>query len=301
MTAASPHPRPFHPDGVDELLRFIHANPVADLGSALLRELLTHLPRTCEHVLDVWQADDRLLVATVVDTLDNASQSALLDILGLRVPRDPQIDEALEWLLDHAEHLVRSGPRTLLEIPLPTALQRHAPLLERRGYRVAFRHYHMTRPAAPTLDAPPLPANWRWTDATPDDLPAYHALVARAFAGIPGTHLADLPTFRDMFQRTPRRPRLLWHADRLVGFVKTTLDADNDTGIIHTLGRDPAYRGQRLGPVLLREAMRVLAGAARLRLEVITHNRHALELYLGHDFTVAAEEVTYQRDLGAAP
>ena len=299
VTAALPHLRPFHPDGVDELLRFIHAHPVSDLGSALLRELLTHLPRTREHVLDVWQGGDRQLVATVVDTVENAAHSAVFAVLGLRVPRDPQIEEALAWTLEIAESQVRAGPRATLEIPLPAALQRHAPLLERRGYRVAFRAYHMTRPAADAVDPPALPATWRWADAAIADVPTYHALVASAFASVPGTHLTDLATFRDMFNRTPRRPRLLWHGDRLVGFVKTSLDADGETGLIHILGRDPAYRGQRLGPTLLREAMRTLAsdGARRLRLEVIADNHSALELYLGHGFTVAAEEPTYQRDL----
>ncbi|MBL8975878.1 MAG: hypothetical protein JNK56_35070, partial [Myxococcales bacterium] len=48
-----PRLRPFHPEAVDDLLRFIHAHPVSDLGSDLLRELLTGLPRSPDHVLDV--------------------------------------------------------------------------------------------------------------------------------------------------------------------------------------------------------------------------------------------------------
>jgi len=54
--------------------------------------------------------------------------------------------------------------------------------------------------------------------------------------------------------------------------------------------------------VLLHEAMRALAsaGARRLRLEVTAHNRSALDLYLRHDFTVAAELPTYQRALFTA-
>ena len=302
MTAEPPRLRPFHPEAVDDLLRFIHAHPVGDLDSNLLRELLTGLPRSPGHVLDVHHGDERLLVATLLDTLVNASNAAVLEILGLRVPRAPETDDILPWLLAHAEQQARQGPRPILEIALPPALHRHAPVLARRGYHVAFTQYHMHRATADHGPAAPLADDLHFRDATLADVPAYHALLARAFTGVPGTHIADLATFTAMFTRNPRRPRLLLHRDHLVGFVKTSLDADGETGVVHTLGRDPGHRGHRLGDVLLHEAMRALAsaGARRLRLEVIAHNRSALDLYLRHDFTVAAELPTYQRALFTA-
>lgn len=296
---ATPHLRPHHPDDLADLLAFIHAHPAADLDDTLLRELLTRLPRSTAHVLDLHLGADRLLVATVVDTLANASDAALLALLALR--DHPATAQALTLALTHAEQLAGHGPRRRLEIALPSRLRTYAPQLEQRGYTVAFRQYHMLRPTADLAPAPALPAAFRWIDATPDDIPAYHALVARAFAGIPGTHLADLDTFRAMFERNPRRPRLLLHHERPVGFVKTSLDPDGITGLVHILGRDPDVRGHQLGPALLHEAMRVLAhaGARRFRLEVIAHNHRALDLYLRHGFEVSADEPTYQRDLPA--
>lgn len=298
--ADPPTLRPFSDGALEPVLDFVRAHPLVPHDGALLRSLLTTLPRSPAHVLDLHLRERRVLVACVLDTMTNASNSAVLEILGLC--DGPQAAELLAFTVAAAERLVRAGPVPRLEVSLPGPLARHTPLLQQRGYRIAHCHYHMIRDGAdPAEPPPPLASGWRFADAGLADLPAYHALLVAAFADIPGAQISDFAGFRAMFEQTPRRPRLLFHGDRLIGFVKTTVDPDGVTGLVNTIGRDPALRGQRLGDLLLWEAARVLArdGARRLRLEVSTSNRSALDLYLRHGFRVAVEEPTYQRNLDA--
>ena len=143
-------------------------------------------------------------------------------------------------------------------------------------------------------------SQWRFIDADLAHVPEYHALVTRAFAGIPGYNICSLVYFRDMFKRTTRRPRLLLDGDRIVGFIKTAIDHDGQTGHIESIGRHPALHGRRLGAHLLAEAVRVLAsdGACQIRLDVNATNRSALDLYLRHGFTVTADEPIYRKPVG---
>lgn len=285
--------RPFRGDDLDDLLRFIRAHPLATHNDSLLRTLLTTLPRSPDHVLDLHLAGQRALVACVVDTVRNTSDSAVLELLGLDA--GPHTPALLTFALEAAQDLARSGPARCLEISLPGALTDHAACLLQRGYHVAYRQYHMIREGNPP--PPPLrDCGLHFADADLADLPAYHALVAAAFAAVPGAQLSDLDTFRAMFEQTPRRPRLLFHGERLVGFVKTSLDPDGRTGLVNILGRDPASSGQRLGDILLAEAARVLLrdGAERIRLEVAVSNHNALGLYRRHGFMIVADLPTYQ-------
>lgn len=297
MSEEIPQRRTFRAEDADDLLRFIRENPASDHDIALFRSLLTRVPRSADHVLDVGLGGERVFVASVLDTLVNASDSALLAIMGYR--DHPAGGRVFAWAMEAAERLTRSGPKKILEVPLPVSVRHHAPVLEARGYRVAFTQYLMTRPTADGFAEPSSLEGCRWADATEADLLAYHSLACSAFAGIPGSHLADFDTFRAMFRQSPIVPRLLLRDDEPIGFVRVSLDDDGESGVVNTIARAPAFRGRRLGGSLLFEAARLLAqhGARRLRLEVIATNRSALGLYLRHGFAVAAEEPTYQLDL----
>jgi ribosomal protein S18 acetylase RimI-like enzyme len=224
------------------------------------------------------------------------SASALLVLLGFREREGSA--EALGRALEAAEDLVRRGPRRQLEVPLPEALQRYAPVLSAHGYAIAFACYRMERPA----EAPPpalLPDGLRWVSASPADAGAMQALSAAAFAGVPGWYGAGVDAMRAMIAEAPIPPRLVRAGDRLVACARVGLGPGGEDGLIYALARDPAFRGRGLGVPLLTEAMRALhaAGARRLKLDVAAVNRRAVELYLRHGFVVTSEEPTYRKSL----
>ncbi|MFT3772687.1 MAG: GNAT family N-acetyltransferase [Minicystis sp.] len=284
------------PATIEDLERFVRDHPVVDTDAALLRLFLVSTPRSPEHVLDLGAGGERVLVASVLDTMGSASAGALLLLLGFREREGSA--EALGRALEAAEELVRRGPRRRLEVPLPAALQRHAPVLSARGYAIAFAYYHMARPAEAPPPAP-LPDGLRWVSATTADAEAMQALSAAAFAGVPGWYGAGVDAMRAMIAEAPIPPRLVRAGDRLVACARVGLDPGGEDGLIHSIARDPAFRGRGLGVPLLAEAMRTLhaAGARRFKLDVAAVNQRAIALYLRHGFVVTSEEPTYHKSL----
>jgi ribosomal protein S18 acetylase RimI-like enzyme len=284
------------PTTFEDLERFVHDHLVVDTDAPLLRLLLVSTPRSPDHVLDLGAGGERVLVGSVLDTMTSASASALLVVLGFRERAGSA--EVLGRALDVAEALARRGPRRRLEVPLPEALQRHAPVLSARGYAIAFAHYHMERPAEAPPPAP-LPDGLCWASASPADAEAMQALSAAAFTGVPGWYGAGVDAIRALIAEAPIPPRLVRADGRLVASARVGLGPGGEDGLIHAIARDPAFRGRGLGAPLLAEAMRALhaAGARRFKLDVAAVNARAIDLYLRNGFTVASEEPTYCKSL----
>jgi ribosomal protein S18 acetylase RimI-like enzyme len=279
-----------------ELLAFCTAHPAADLDPAVVRALLTHLAPSPAHVLDLAIAGQRVMVASVVDTVDNADRSALVALLGCS--DDPaRAAAALAPALTLAEDLVRTGNRSLVDVPLPVRLARHAPVLFARGYRPAYREQLMARPARRPEDQAPVAAGDRWTDGHAGDAEALHALAHAAFAGAPGWQGTDVDAARTQLRDASIPPRLLWRGGLLAGYVRVSVD--DGIGTIHVIARRPEQRGRGVGRLLLLEAVRQLhvRGARELRLEVAAANRAAIALYQAHGFAVTGEQVTYRREI----
>jgi ribosomal protein S18 acetylase RimI-like enzyme len=156
----------------------------------------------------------------------------------------------------------------------------------------------MERPAEAPPPAP-LPDGLRWVSASTADAEAMHAMYASAFAGVPGWYGAGVDAMRTMIAEAPIPPQLVLADDRLVACARVGLAPGGEDGLIHSIARDPAFRGRGLGVTLLVEAMRALhaAGARRFKLDVAAVNRRAIELYLRHGFVITSEEPTYLKSL----
>ena len=158
----TPQRRPFEFSDTDKLLHFCESHPTTTDGSGLLllRSLLAELPSGPEYVLDIHLRGERALVAVVLDTLVNASDTGLIIVFGFR--QGPHAEDVLGFALDAAERILRAGSTSLLEVRLPGPLEHHAPVLQARGYQIAFREYCMVRPHAGPLAPPP---RWRASGA----------------------------------------------------------------------------------------------------------------------------------------
>src|SRR5690348_5583348 len=108
--------RPFEAGDTEEIARFAERHGVTDIPPGQIRSLLARIPRTPDHVLDLWAGGERALVASVLDTLESNTGSAFAAVLGHR--GDLPTEKAVELALDLAEALVRRGPRRSLEVPL---------------------------------------------------------------------------------------------------------------------------------------------------------------------------------------
>jgi ribosomal protein S18 acetylase RimI-like enzyme len=288
--------RAFQAADLGELVRFALDHPATDADEGQARTVLGRLPRSTEHVIDLEAGGARVLVASVLDALKNASDSALLAVLGYQDGAEG--GRAVALALEIAEEIVRRGPRRRLEVPLPGGLRRHAPILEGRGYAPAFVQLRMARDAAPEPAAPPpLDEGFRWVDLEEEHVAGYHALAAAAFAGIQGSHVAEPGALRAALLEAPIRPRLLLREGRIAGIAR--IGRTGEAGVIQLIGRDPALRGERLGDHLVVEAMRALRalGARRLELEVNADNGAAIALYRRHGFEVEDQEPTYRIEL----
>ena len=130
------------------------------------------------------------------------------------------------------------------------------------------------------------------------------ALSTAAFADVPGWYGAGVDVMRAMIAEAPIPPRLVRAGDRLVASARVGLGPGGEDGLIHSIARDPAFRGRGLGALLLAEAMRVLhtAGARRFKLDVASVNRRAIDLYLRHGFVVTSERSRlYRKSLPKTP
>lgn len=271
--------RPFTADRLDALLDFCARHPASPFPPAMRRRLMTRLVSGPSGVIELVDDEQTLAVAVAVDAIRSVADCAVLDLLGGAAPADP--------ILDAAESAVHRGPRTGLEVPLTAHTAHWRPALEARGYRLAYTSYEMSTPEGPPPPMPPLPGpDWRWVDATRDRAAEYHRVVGRAMGPVPGTYRVELPEFvRHVGDGAP--DDLLLCGERIAGFVRIGGPRDG-VGQVNTIGRDPAFRGQRLGPILLARAMRRLAdrGAQRFALDVTASNAAALDLYRGHGFAI---------------
>lgn len=248
-------------------------------------------------------ADGRLCaVGVVIDTCDSAADCAELNLfVGERAPARV-LPELLAW----GEAVAMRGPRTQLDVPLHNGAGVRPEALTAAGFAFAYALWGMTASPAPrppegdasTL-ASPLPG-FSWREVTPDLLPALHRTTARAFADVPGSFVPPLPMFIERCLTTPASPCLrhvLTDGEMVAAFVR--VERRGSTGIVASLGREPALRAHGLGASALGEALRLLAawGVADAALDVAAVNRDALSLYERHGFRAVTEQQVWRKPL----
>lgn len=296
MSSPAIEHRPFDATNADALLAFVAQHAVGSRDAPLQRLLLCELPRSAEHVIDLFCASERVCVASVIDTVQNAADAAIFEVLVWRADVAGAAD-AFVTALERAEALTREGPRRRIETPIYAALEAAIPLLEARGHTEAFCCYDMqTRDAEVQGDAPALPPEWRWIDVGERELSTYRDISAAAFANVPGANVGSEAALRALLARLPRPPRMLLDASgTAVGVARVTLAADGATGVVDSIARAPERQGEGLGVQLMAEALRCLRklGATRFSLSVAAENRSALRLYERLGFEVQRIEPTY--------
>ena len=267
---------------LDAVAVFVHRVTGGGFPAALVRELVEGIVAGphCVHV--VGPEDAPRAVGLLVDTCDNASNCAELDVFV-----DPQTDvpartaQLLEW----GAALAARGPRTCVEVPLHPGGPDEA-TVRAVGYAYAQTLWGMRAVPLPGPPAhPPLPSGFNWRELTPDLVPACHETTRLAFAQVPGAFVPTLEVFTARCaDRTGGPRRILTDGHRVAAFSRAAWRTGTDGAVIGTvvsLGRHPDFKGQGLGPAALAEALRLLAaaGATSAELDVAARNTAALSLY----------------------
>ncbi len=286
--------RPFTADRLEPLLDVCARRPASPFSPDLRRRLLTRLVSGPDGVIELVDGDETVALAVAVDAVDSVADCAVLDMLAGRADAAP--------ILDAAERFVARGPRRGLEVPLSSHTAHWRPVLDARGYRLAYTSYEMETPPQPAPPMPPLPGpTWRWITAEARHVEAYHRVVARAMGPVPGSFRGSLDDLRRRIAEGASEDLLLC-GETIAGFanVGAPLPVAPDLGHVHQIGRDPDFRGRGLGPILLARALHRLAalGATRFALDVTASNTAALELYVRHGFAVVEQVPVYRRLLG---
>lgn len=281
--------------GLDALVAFAEAHPLADYPPGLPRRLMAELSRGPEGVWDLRAGQGRLLAA-LIERVEVHGGAAILELLAGSGLDEPGARRALvAEALARAEALVgRSRP---LHVPMPHGWLDLDDLLISND--LIFDHL-ICDMETPEGQAPPvrptLPDGLRWALAEDGTFAAYYEVLQRAFAGRPDVAFPAFEVFVDMARGAPITPRLLMQGGSVVGFVNVGMLRPG-LGMVRSIGRDPAHRGQGVGRILLAEAMALLneAGATRYNLSVLATNTAALRLYQDAGFVVVREERVFAR------
>lgn len=272
----------------DALIAFATAHPTQPhVDAALARALLQTLPSSEAAVID----RRPVVVASVIDAIENTLASADLAIVGCDVHALDAVQAAA--LLEDAEAIARRGPRRRLTVDVPPALEPAlGAALRASGYAVAFRSYELEAPVRAAGDAA-----GGFRDVRPDDVPALHALVSRAFRAVPGANVADLDSFARLLAGLTATTRVLFLDGVLAAWVRVFVEGR--VAVLQSLGRDDRFARRGLGDRIVAEGLRVAAarGAEVCRLEVAAVNTRALALYERHGFREVARRAAYVREL----
>lgn len=277
---------------------FCAAHPVNYLDAEVFGHTLTTLVSGPEAVIDIFEGDERVVFANVLDCaeVDGAVISA---IVGARELPSDVWAAAAEVFVDAAERVAASAGRKLIvswRHPVPPTA---AAVLHRQGYAVYLRELSMERAAsAPRVATPVLPDAWRFALLGSPMKDACIRLVLEAFEGSGWPLPMPDALEKQFFGPEAPPPWGLFDGDRLIGVARVVHDDDGTVARIGPIARAPGYVGRGLGALLTAQAIASCRPGVAVRLDVLSDNVRAIRLYRRFGFEDVIETGWYRR---AAP
>ncbi|MFN7142635.1 MAG: GNAT family N-acetyltransferase [Myxococcota bacterium] len=286
---------PYDRRRLDALVAYAEAHRPSAYVNLPVRRLLTDLASP-EGVIELRMGGRTALVGAVVDKCENLHDAALLEVLGIDADAAPAPLLAAAAAIGRS--VARSAGRPRLSLALPVPLD--AALAGLDGWTPAEGSYVMERDLAP-WPSPALPPGGAWEDLAVERVGEHYETIRAAFAADPGMLLPDLATFAAASLASDPPVRVLRVAGAEVGFARVSFEEGGRVGYVATIGRSPAWRGGGLGPVVLAEALRVLARrkVERFRLGVTATNTAAVGLYERAGFRIAETWRTWRQPVDA--
>lgn len=266
----------FQKDKLAGTLAFVESNPWKPIWSEdQLRRFLTQFVSNEELVFDLWDGDDRVCLAVLLDTVTNPGNFANLEILGLRSECDPTsvIDKIL-YLAKKELPLSQSG----LQIGFHDSMPWSRELVSKHNLDPYYETFSMWNENFSSFAQ--LSPEFRLA-IVGDDLHVYPVLMD-VFKDSPDT---SIPQFDDwLASRRSNNDSRTWLAEvnnQIVGFLTLCHDSKKEEAEIRTLGVLPTMQGRGYGRALIRNAFHYLQqnGFSGCELSVSVQNKNALHLY----------------------
>jgi ribosomal protein S18 acetylase RimI-like enzyme len=251
---------------------FALEHPAARADRGTLARLLG-APDTMRQVLDYWDRGERALLAVLRKGGGGAANASQLLVLGCRTPGGSEGECALELVL-----------------PPPLGCMRE--LLKKRGYSDVYTYLTLVAEVPSTFESGD--SEWRDVDAT--NLDAAYACIRDAFLAN-GEPIASPEEARAVLLDADPRPRMLFAEGEAAAVLRLVwLDEAARAAELRFVGRNPRFRGRRVGDRALSETFRVLRhmGASSVQLSVASTNRPALDLYDRWGFRRVEQEEVFR-------
>ncbi len=285
---------------VDELLDFVADYQTRNLDRQSASWMIDKLGRDKGNLLDLFDGQDRCVLAALFDGLGNPDGAAELFVLGYRATgsSEQRFGEALAW----AQQRTSQTAVRRVEVSLPPSLAELAPLVQRSGYE---RSYDLLLMALDDIEASPWrefgpPPPLAWVSLSESNVEAAYDCYCRAFATVSGTQVTPLDEFRDMMLQAEQLPRVVLAEGRAIAYARVVwYDKKTRRGEVRIIARDPVAPQRGLGKVALAGALEQLKemGATSVCLEVASDNERAVGLYRRFGFVTEERTSVYRREL----
>lgn len=287
--------KPFKRASADEVIEFCLQNRHHPNHShRTIMRFLVELTSSEELVFDYYHLGQRVLTAVLVDKVQNPSNFAILEVLGVK--KILSNEELLTILLTDVKEALpheRSG----IECGTHQKSILSEQLLSEFGFTYHYTIYEMATRLNETISPCILPINYHWKRLNNDNFAEYYQVLKLAFTKNLETSIPPLSEMRDNFNTVQYPPYLLYEAQNIVGFSSIAVDDPNkNIGEIHMIGVHPHYRQKGLGNILLTKALSELIGlgVSQCKLTVAATNENALYLYKKFGFQVVDQDICFR-------
>ncbi len=279
---------------IQDLLKFSDSYPCKPFyPKATRQKFLTEFVSGRKMIFDIHAPIGRVGVAALLDKINNPSNDACLEVLGLRSGMD--VGEVYAYLLKLAREQVPKS-RNGIQISFHDSFAITEAFLSVAGLSHFYDTYGMRNPNILEVNVQDEPKVLR---ATQDDCDQVYETLCLSFADNPETSIPDGKTWKSGFLKSSKSQFFLWkNQSQVLGFANLTDGDDGLTSEIRTIGVLPEARGLGIGKRLLRHCLKDSAkrGFKKSHLSVAVQNENALSLYTKVGFQITDKYKTYRTD-----
>lgn len=282
-------------DYIENAHRFLiesHIKP--QFSKALLNRFFTELSSTPQNVIEVWDGNEKVAGAVLVDKITNPHHSASIELLGFHNLEHPK--EVLAKISAHFEKITKHREVHLaLMIGYHPSFPFSADVIRSLGYVSYFETYDLISKKQFAIKKN---QSDEFTISRLDikNFEEYYEVLCRSFADNPDTSIGPMEIMKEGFKKNPL-PIFVAKNSRLIGFI--ALIIDGEVGEVNTLGVLPEFRKSGIGKNLLATGVEHLweQKVKSVKLNVAIQNKKALDLYLNSGFEVSDSFLTLRKIL----
>lgn len=278
---------------MEELVDFSENNPWRpQFSNALIRRFVNELVSSRQMIFDLHDRFGRAAAAVLLDRVQNPSNDACLEILGVR--SDVDIREVFSHVANWAGQNVPSN-RLGFQISVPSDLSLTEDFFLTHRLVPFFQTFEMYCTDFSLVKEIVCP---QIRHAVESDAESIFQLLCESFADNPETSVPEKVSWRNGFLKSPLSHFFLWEEHKeILGFVNIIFsDEQMGEAEIRTLGVAPKARGQNIGRNLLQFCLSLAKRnqTAVCHLSVAITNRRALNMYLNAGFVPKDKYICYR-------